>query len=148
MRRAVNDAEALRRATYTDGLRVLANLLENHPELPLPYEGDGTAMTMMFWGPDAREELAAAARALPIRLTKNDPARSGYDETYFNLDGNLNGLRIQLTAHRTQVCERVVTGTRTVTEEVPDPDAPKVTRIRVEEIAEWRCRPLLTDDAA
>ncbi len=44
---------------------------------------------------------------------------------------------------RAKVCERVVTGTREVTEEVPDPDAPKVTVTRVVEDVEWRCSSIL-----
>jgi hypothetical protein len=51
---------------------------------------------------------------------------------------------------RNEVCEKVVTGTREVTKEVPDPEAlaavPKVTVTETVEDVEWRCHPIL--DAA
>jgi hypothetical protein len=47
------------------------------------------------------------------------------------------------------VCERVVTGTRLETKEVPDPEAlkavPLVTVTETVEDVEWRCMPLLAD---
>lgn len=139
----------MNRSDYIAGLRKLADLLENREELPLPYEGRLGAITMTFWGRAAREDLAAAARALPTPLAKNDPAVGDYDADYYELAGDLDGVKVKLVAYREQVCERVVTGTRTVTEDVPDPDAlakvPTVTRTRVEEITEWRCHSILGD---
>lgn len=60
-------------------------------------------------------------------------------------------LRIAVYGDRDEVCERVVTGTREVTEEVPDPEAlaavPKVVVTKTVEDVKWICRPLLGDDA-
>lgn len=136
------------RADYVAGLRQLADLLEAHEELPLPYDGNSGAMSFMFLsGEDPRAAMADAVRALPVPLSKNDPAKNDYADSYFELSGRLHGLKIKLTAWRAQVCERVVVDTREVTEEVPDPEAlaevPKVKQRRTVETIEWRCNPVL-----
>lgn len=137
------------RAAYTAGLRALADLLDTHPDLPLPYEGQCTAMSFHFLSGDAKANLAAAVRAFPGRLDKNDPAESDYDRMYFTLTGRLHGLLVDFTSDRQAVCERVVVGTTEVVVEEPDPNAvaalPKVTRRQVVEQVEWRCHPLLAD---
>lgn len=129
------------RAGYIAGLRQLADVLEQHPEVPLPFQGHGMALTFSFFrhGDDNRAAMAAAAKALPCQLQK-----AGSDE-YFDLNGKLAGLKIQLTAFRGEVCERVVVGTREVTEEIPDPAAPKVIVTKTVEDVEWRCNSLLAD---
>jgi len=129
------------RAGYIAGLRALADVLERHADLPLPSYGtaDYNPIYLAFFGADAREELAAAARVMPCRLDKDAT------EKWFNLDGWLRGLRIQLTAKRDLVCERVVIGTETVVEQVPDPavEVPMVEVVREQEVVQWRCGPLL-----
>ncbi|WP_282775828.1 hypothetical protein [Nocardia sp. CC201C] len=66
---------------------------------------------------------------------------------YLEVGVPLQALRIELVELREQVCERVVTGVETVTEEIPDPDyiaaAPTITRTREVESVEWRCAPVL-----
>ena len=143
-------AEDERRAEYIKGMRALADALERNTNLPLPYQGSDSAMTMMFLsGDNPRSEMAAAARALPCNWDKK-PWESD-SATYFDLTGKLDGLRMTLTAFRKDVCERVVTGTREVTETVKDPDAlaavPEIKVTRTVEEAEWVCRPLLTPEA-
>jgi hypothetical protein len=130
------------RARYIDGLRVLAAALEEHPEIPLPTDGTILPLSFVFLHDgDPRAAMAAAARALPCSWRK----RVSGDETvsYFKLAGQVAGLQVELTAYRDAVCRKVVTGTREVTEEVPDPDAPKITRTRTVEDVEWDCGPVL-----
>jgi hypothetical protein len=123
------------RAAYTAGLRQLADILDAHPEVPLPYEGRVSPISFAFHGYEVEDhagELAAAARIL--------------------ITGSLQGLRIECWAMREQVCERVVTGIREVTREVPDPEAlaavpTKVVTETVEDVR-WECRPLLASDTA
>jgi hypothetical protein len=135
------------RERYIDGLRVLASVLEAHPEIRLPHQGSGefAAMTLGFWGDDARELLAATARAFPCAWRKD--VRDGENFSYFNLRGQLGGLHVNLTAYRDTVCRKVVTGTREVTETVKDPaklaEVPEVEVTRVVEDVEWACGPLL-----
>jgi hypothetical protein len=126
------------RTAYIDGLRTLASVLELHPDLPLPYEGNDSPFTIHFLhGADPRGAMAAAARMIPCKWAKTS------DDNYFDLRGELAGLKIKLTAFRDAVCTRIVTGTREVTEEVTDPDAPKVTVTHIIEDVEWDCGPLL-----
>lgn len=138
---------AATRAAYTAGLRALADILDAHPDLPLPWQG-GPYMAMTFHflhAQDPRAELAAARRALGIPMGK-EPDENGY----FNMDGTLHGLHVKLVAFRKDVCERVVTGTREVEVEEPDPNAvaalPKVTRTEVIEDVEWVCHPILAGE--
>jgi hypothetical protein len=130
------------RAAYIDGLRRLAGALEQHDELPLPYEGSGSVMTFHFLGgDDPRAAMAAAARALPVAWRKD--AMEGDGVSYFELKGRLAGLSLKLTAYRDAVCTRVVTGTedREVTEVVTPALTRKVTK--PVEVVEWRCESLL-----
>lgn len=141
-----NPTEQDTRAAYTAGLRRLAEIIDTHPELPLPYEGSSSdygRMTFHFLSAeDPRAELAAARRALGVPLEKK-----ASDDKYFDLRGSLAGLYFTMTAFRKDVCERVVLATREVEVEEPDPLAvaalPKVKRtVKVEDV-EWRCTPLL-----
>lgn len=142
-----NPTEQDARSAYTAGLRQLADILDAHPEVPLPYDGsspDYGRITFMFLNADnPRAEMAAARRALGVRIEKSDRS----DDKYFDLRGNLAGLYFSMSAFRNDVCERVVTGTREVEVEEADPAAvaalPKVKRtVQIEDV-EWRCTPLL-----
>jgi hypothetical protein len=132
------------RAAYTAGLRALADVLDKHDQIPLPHHGNGGAILIMFLDPaDARERMAAAAHAIPCDWRKNV---SG-DGTYFDLHGELDGLRLELTTYRDVVCKRVVTGTHEVTEMVKDPEklaeVPEIEVTRTVEDVEWDCGSLL-----
>ena len=128
------------RTRYIDGLRLLATVLEQHPEVPLPFYGEEYSPLLVgfFGAPDeARERMAAAVRALPCAFTKNPT------DDWLNLNGQLSGLHIRLYAARDAVCTRRVTGTeeREVEEEV----TPAVTRTVTKqvEVVEWDCGPVL-----
>lgn len=138
------------RTAYIAGLRQLAEVLETSPEVPLPYEGTLSPMSFHFLnGEDARAEMAAAARALPTVWSKN--VWSAGTTNYFDLNGSLHGLTIHLSAYRDAVCERIVTGTREVTTDEPDPAAlaavPTVTVTRTVEDVQWVCAPILAGGA-
>jgi hypothetical protein len=142
-------AIASRRAGYIAGLRLLADALEQHPDADLPADGTSLPLSITFWGEDARERMAAAARAIPCTWTKQ--VRDSEYRSYFDLSGNLAGLKISLTAYRDAVCERVVTGTHEETKTVPDPEAlaavPQVTVTNVVEHVTWECHSILKPDA-
>lgn len=128
------------RAEYVAGLRTLADLLEQQPDLQLPATGRTTAVYVIADG-DQKAQLADWARAMTGRKTKDA------SDAYFSLEGKVGGLDVIVIANREDVCERVVVGTRDVVEEAPDPEAvaalPKTTVTRTEEIVEWRCSPVL-----
>lgn len=130
---------------YVKGLRMLADLLEGHPDLPLPYDGASPTYGHMSVFCGTREQVTAFARALPGRWTKHvDPTSKHFG---FELRGSLAGVHLDILAPRDVVCQRVVTGEETVTSLVPGPSAP-VPLVEVEETVqtvEWRCVPLLSD---
>ena len=131
--------ESVRRASYIDGLRALADILEEHREVPLPYHGDGTAITISRFlsVADPRAEMAATARAFPVRWRKE------VRDDYFDLRGELHGLKLHLVAYRDAVCTRVVTGTEE--REVEEVITPAVTRMVTKpvEVVEWVCGSVL-----
>jgi hypothetical protein len=142
------DSEAARRAAHIAGLRRLATTLEAHPGLPLPWEGSHAPLTFHFLSGDARANLAAAARALPCASWAKGTREYGeLGGSYFDLHGEVLGLKVMLIADRETVCERVVTGKREVTEMLPDPDLiaaiPLVPVTREEDIVEWTCGSVL-----
>lgn len=141
------DPVAARRAAYTAGLRELADILDAHPELPLPWEGGPyAAMTFHFLsGDNPRAEMAAARRALGVPMDKKPR-----DDGYFDMTGTIHGLHVTLNAYRKDVCERIVVDTYEVEIEEPDPVAvaalPKVKRTEVVEDVEWVCAPILAGE--
>lgn len=133
------------RERYIDGLRVLAAVLEQNPDVPLPYEGTGSFIGINFLsGDDPRGQMAEAARAFPCKW---DKVFWGGETSYFDLRAQLAGLKVSLTAYREVVCTRKVTGTREVTETVKDPaklaEVPEIEVTRTEDIIEWDCGSLL-----
>lgn len=136
--------EEIVRASYIDGLRALADVLEDHPEVPLPYHGHGCEISINFLsGPDPRERLAAAARAFPCDWRKDAWEAPDGGAAYFDLLGKLHGLRLKLAAYREAVCTRVVTGTED--REVEEVVTPAVTRTVTKpvEVVQWVCAPVL-----
>lgn len=134
------------RTGYTAGLRALADLLDAHPEVPLPYHGSTAPLTIMHLsGADQRTKFLASVRAFPGHKTKE--AR----DAYFDVEVMLHGLSVQITANRDAVCERVVTGTRVLYRDVPDPEAlaavPTTTVTETVEDVRWDCRPLLAPES-
>lgn len=134
------------RTGYTAGLRALADLLDEHPEVPLPYDGTQGRIAIHHLYPrdperTIREEFQATLRAFPGRKDK-DPR-----DQYFDVELELHGLKLSISTFREEVCQRVVTGTREVTREVPDQAAlaavPTRTVTEVVEDVEWICQPLL-----
>jgi hypothetical protein len=144
------------RAAFTAGLRELADWLDEHPEVQTPYLGayiPGCPLPTMSiyvsepyqWQPDkpsAREQLAQIGRAMG-KFNKGP----GQNADNFIVWRTFAGLAVFAQAARAEVCERVVTGTREVTVELPDPEAmaavPKVTVTKTVEDVEWVCGPLL-----
>lgn len=144
------DRVAAERAAYISGMRKLADILEAHPELELPFEGHRTEMIVVpVYGGDASKSAKRFSRLIPGRIDK-EPSTSGDS---MSLIGSIDGLKIRMLLNRDDVCERVVVGTREVTTSAPDPDAvaalPVVEQTVTEEIVEWRCLPILGggDDA-
>jgi hypothetical protein len=96
------------RAEYVAGLRILADLLEQHDDLSLPYPGTGTPLAfMVVTGRQAERHsrVHAIAELLAVPMEFNDPARGGYDRTYLALSGSLAGLKVSVSTHRAEFPE-------------------------------------------
>lgn len=153
---AVADKE---RAGYTAGLRELADWLDAHPEVPLPYLGAHPAADrfnptaaihvhpLLIGGGDPRDVLAAVARAMG-NATKTVSASGSRMHVW----RDFAGISVTASADRADVCERVVVGVEEITVEEPDPDAvaalPKIPHTKTVERVEWICSPLLATDGA
>jgi hypothetical protein len=132
--------------THTEiatGLRQLADLIEATPDIRVSYK------TFSLWCVSDRETLAALARAA---LRHGAKVEKDIDDQWHNLVVKFGPIEAKALAFRSEVCERVLVGTREVTEMVPDPtvavpDVPLVEQTRTEEIYEWECVPLLAADA-
>ncbi|MGI8307037.1 hypothetical protein [Saccharopolyspora hattusasensis] len=135
------DALAQQQAT---GLRALADMIEAHPEIPATYL-DGF-FGINVWYPQSAEEMAAIARAT---LKHGAKVEKEIGENLYNLTISWGPFKAKALGNRGAVCERVVTGTETVTRKVPDPSVvvPMVEVIEEVETFEWRCAPLLAADA-
>lgn len=137
------------RPEYIAGLRALADALETHPDLPLPYYGTRVPLPIYIESETPAAALRQFARATtgPVEKVVTDHRLFG-----FELVGSFHGLRVTAVAYREAVCERIVTGTREVERTMPDPDAlaavPTVTVTDVIEDVRWECRPLLAEAAA
>lgn len=129
------------RTNYTAGLRALADLLDRHPELELPLHGGQFSPITVYPNREtAREQAQKWARAA-------GGADKDFRDGWVDVHLRLHGLRVDVTVCREAVCERVVTGTREVTKEIPDPEAlaavPTVTVTETVEDVDWVCVPLL-----
>ena len=125
-------------------LRAIATWLESHPEIEaysihLADHDYGTGpVRVNVYGVGSPERMAAIATSVGGRWEKR------FTDSQFHLRQQIApDAVVELTAMRSDVCQRVVTGTTTIEE--PDPDAlaavPKVTR--EVETYEWRCEPIL-----
>ena len=118
--------ESRRRRDHIAGLRQLADFLELHPDLPLPYAGAQNA----FVG--GKDGLAAAAREPGVKWAKK------VDDYNFTLAVEFSGgYAYEVNADRGAICRKVVTGTRI------EP-AREATPERTVETYDWVCdEPLL-----
>lgn len=141
----------------TRNLTALAELLQATPDLPhLPYVTtstlDGSVSAQWYVDLHASGWIAQKADAAAIvrALGGHWDKREGHDGK-FEYRQNRDGIRLLVQVERAAVCERVVTGTTTVTRTVPDPDAlaavPTVEVTEDVEQVEWRCQPLLDTGA-
>ncbi len=128
-------------------LRALADFIEANPAVTnsLKY-----AFNRVLISVDTKDEVVALARAgmrtTGVKVDKHQGEKWAGVDLLFG-DRSYQSVSLHVYTDREQVCERVVIGTREVTEEVPDPEAlaavPKVTLTKTVEDVEWVCSPLL-----
>lgn len=131
--------------------RELADFLDANPDLI----GTRHAFNDIMVFPRDRDGVVAWARAAarfkPAAVSKTHGEVWSRVNLGFGGTGEYPPVRVRVTIEREEVCERVVTGIREVTEMVPDPDhvaaAPLVEVTKTIEDVEWVCHPLLADPA-
>jgi hypothetical protein len=143
-------AEADRQAA---GLRRLADMIQANPELAIQFRYPIHNMNVpISRNTDEKAALAATVRAASRAGAVIVKDTFGTGDVLVGARVTLGEVQFSVWGRREQVCERVVTGTREVTEEVPDAEAlaavPTVTVTKTVEDVEWVCRPLLADEQA
>lgn len=122
------------RLDYIAGLRHMAQVLEDHPEL-----APSTPLSAYDYHATA-EKFAAATSA----LLSSGPVEKSGDDKHLQVTRTFGPHSLIVFTSREAVCERRQVGTKTV-EEV-DPEAPK---IKVERpVYEWECSPILAHHEA
>jgi hypothetical protein len=128
-----------RAQALADGLRRLADLVEKLDDETLIYDYEYTLGNANM-PVDGKDELAAHVRAA---LAAGGEIEKSYNDAYAGAYLRFGPVAVRPYAARDLVCERVVTGTQEVTEEVADPEAlaavPKVSVTRTVDVVEWRC---------
>lgn len=142
----MSDAQSTEQKSFqqqrAEQLRAVADFVEALPDdlaehlrytsntvnIPVAHLDDPVAVMVAF---------ARAGLAHGVKVRKDFSDKHGIVSLDFGT------MRLDVYAHREQVCERVVTGTEKVTKQVPDPAAPTVEVTEEVETVEWVCRPLL-----
>ncbi|MGW4422768.1 hypothetical protein [Streptosporangium sp. NPDC004631] len=97
------------RAEYIKGLRTLADLLEQHPHLGLPYEGGLERPVTVFvshlvvGGVVRQAVVYAAAMDRPVARLK---PFSDQPDHWLEITGSLGGLHVELIFRTAAACER------------------------------------------
>jgi hypothetical protein len=99
------------RAAYTSGLRRLADLLDEHPELPLPMTGSTGAPLALY----VRGAELDALRTF-VRVVDGDVEHNG-DGAFFQFVGSLDGLHVAACINPRAVAEKVTTSSTVETTE-------------------------------
>lgn len=130
--------------TFSNRLAELSVFFLDHPELPEPHIS-GNLVSFQAVDPETYQSNATLVHALALAIggnwQKNDPKVSEYESNYYRLtrEQKVGGFRIEVWALRSQICERVVTGTKQVT--LPAVEA-REERVIEEPVFEWQCIPL------
>lgn len=137
--------------TTSDKLRSLADLLDAHPDLPTPVItafGSGSVQAAWQLMNIAEAKKDQRTWAIRIRRALGGTWRKKPWQDRFDFHTERDGVDLAIYAHCDQVCERVVTGTETVTIPAVDAQAAQPERTEEREVVEWRCDPVLVGDDA
>lgn len=119
---------------WAEGLRELADFAEQRPEL---FDGNGETFNLFAYTPEGMTEKARL-------LGTSEKHSLG---SYYVMRRYFGPHKLELNIAHEQFCERVQTGTKTVTK--PDPEALRqVPNVEIEEpVYEWICpKSVLKDD--
>lgn len=102
-----------RRTAVIQGLRDLADYLDQRQDVPAPYS---VHAGVALW---TKEQLTKAARSM-------GGAHKDYSDKFFSLQRTFGPVTFEVFINREEVCEKTVIGTRVVPE-------------HTEEIVQWNC---------
>lgn len=131
--------------TVSENLRAVADLIDAHPDLPLPFVtayGASDEVEVKWYlhlRADMAGQKAAAVQLVTMLGGKWDKSEDG---DIYALDQARGGVKLHINVNRAAVCERVVTGTREV--RVPAKPASDA-RIEIVEDVKWICSSLLAE---
>lgn len=145
--RSVTENAAQREAAedLAHNLRKIADIVASQPEHLKMWR---SIFSQLRYYAVTEKEFTDATLAVMPYARRTEGGERGLskdaDRWYMRVHGYLGQLPITISSDRNLVCTKVVTGTETVTREIPDPDAPKITVTEEQEIVEWECPPLLS----
>lgn len=116
---------------FISSLRELADYYESNPNTPVP--------TYPILNIFASNDPEIAKR----QFRQFGAFDKEYLEAWFVARKKVGGITLDLCAPRDQVCQKVVTGTRTIPEHVVPASPEMLVPEKVEEIYEWQCDPVL-----
>lgn len=129
-------------AEYAAGLRQLADMIEANPGIKAHY----LTSSINVWYAFDREKMQEIIRA---GLAAGAQVKKEYFESTATVELQFGSIKAAALTAREQLCERVVTGTKTV--QVPDPEHIPASVPLVEQVVdvvEWKCSPLLAPEVA
>lgn len=142
-----------RTASTPTRLRLLADMIEAHPDLPPPYisaYSSGTVDAHWYLHINGGEKDLPAQKTTAARIVSDLGGQwdKSEDSDTFRLTQNRDGISLKVAVSRAAVCERVVIGTHDVTVSATPavPASPGVPEsVQTIEDVEWRCSSLLAD---
>lgn len=111
------------RADYIRGLRTLADMLADHDDVKLPYDGTIGKLTVLPAGENARAQALAYLRLMAPKPTME--VQPGGDVAWLDIVGRIHGLHVRVHLRANEVCEPHVT------------DAYRASDGSVHEVTEW-----------
>ncbi|WP_084965297.1 hypothetical protein [Thermoactinospora rubra] len=91
------------RTAYIQGLRAVADLLEAHPDLPMPYHGSRSGEELIF----VDTEDAVAHALLYIAAMEEPPLLHMETGVYaLRIQGRIHGYGVELYLRADRVCEK------------------------------------------
>jgi hypothetical protein len=123
---------------YANSLRLIANFLESHPELPCPEQ------TLTSYSLHDKKRFSLVARS----LSHGGRCEKVYEDTIVNLTRDFDGITLRYIGVRSNVCEQIRVGTKFVPEQYVPPRPAVEAHVvpeHEEAVYEWRCAPALLE---
>jgi len=123
---------------YANGLRMIADFLEAHPEIKLP------EAQLSCYAIFNKDEAAAVVRAM-------GNVKKEYDDNLFLLSKDFGAINLRYVGQRSAVCEKVQVGMKEVPEHVEpavEAQPERVVPTHTEPVYEWKCGSILAPEEA